>query len=119
MAVPRILPICLVTLGVLSAPVHAESISSIYEKFNFDKCKLVEEGDRYVIRRCRMEGFIVIDFLDRIGEAMVDMGRWVAEGRIVAETDVQQGMENVPRTFLRLFAGKNRGKQLCQIGDAP
>ncbi len=72
-----------------------------------------------VIRRCRMEGFIVIDYMDRIGEAMVDLGTWVGEGNLVAETDVQHGMENVPKTFLRLFEGKNRGKQLCQIGDVP
>jgi NADPH-dependent curcumin reductase CurA len=72
-----------------------------------------------VIRRCRMEGFIVIDYMTRVGEAMVDLGSWVGEGKLVAETDVQHGMENVPKTFLRLFEGKNRGKQLCQIGDAP
>jgi NADPH-dependent curcumin reductase CurA len=72
-----------------------------------------------VIRRCRMEGFIVIDYMNRIGEAVADLGKWVAEGKLIAETDVQQGMENVPKTFLRLFEGKNRGKQLCQIGEAP
>jgi NADPH-dependent curcumin reductase CurA len=72
-----------------------------------------------VIRRCRMEGFIVIDFMDRIGEAIADLGKWVGEGKLIVETDVQKGMDNVPKTFLRLFEGKNRGKQLCQIGDAP
>ncbi len=72
-----------------------------------------------VLRRCRMEGFIVIDFIHRLDEAMTDLSKWVAEGKIAVETDVQEGMENVPKTLLRLFEGKNRGKQLCKIAEAP
>ena len=56
MAASRILPICTLALAtLLPAAAGAESISSIYEKFNFDKCQMVEEGDRYVIRLCKMK----------------------------------------------------------------
>ena len=78
---------------------------------------------RYVIhmipRRVRMDGFIVRDFLARAGEAMADLAKWVAAGEIAYRIDVQQGMENVPRTFLRLFRGANQGKQLIRIADEP
>jgi NADPH-dependent curcumin reductase CurA len=70
------------------------------------------------VRRCRMEGFIVIDFFSRIPEAVADLARWIGEGKIVVESDVQEGIENVPRTFLRLFSGENLGKQLCKLADA-
>ena len=33
--------------------------------------------------------------------------------------DVQEGIENTPKTFLRLFEGKNRGKQLLKLADPP
>jgi len=69
-----------------------------------------------VIRRCRMEGFIVIDYLHRMGEAIADLGQWLAEGRLVAEADVQEGFDNVPSCLIRLFEGRNLGKQLCRIG---
>jgi len=70
------------------------------------------------VRRCRMEGFIVIDYFSRIPEAAADLAKWISEGKIVVETDVQEGIENVPRTFLRLFSGENLGKQLCRLAEA-
>jgi hypothetical protein len=33
--------------------------------------------------------------------------------------DVAVGLENAPKTLLRLFAGQNFGKQLLKIADAP
>jgi hypothetical protein len=68
-----------------------------------------------VIQRARMEGFIVIDYLPRFGEGVASLTKWVEEGRIVHQEDVQRGLENAPRTFLRLFRGQNRGKQLLAL----
>lgn len=70
-----------------------------------------------VIKRLTIRGFILIDYLSRAGEAIADLSRWVEEGAIVAEEDIQEGFENTPRTFLRLFEGKNLGKQLLKIAD--
>ena len=41
------------------------------------------------------------------------------EGSIAYQEDVQQGFENAPRTFLRLFQGENVGKQLLKLADPP
>jgi hypothetical protein len=68
-----------------------------------------------VIQRARMEGFIVLDYAPRFGEAVKRLAQWVAEGRIVYRVDVQQGLEQAPRTFLRLFHGENFGRQLLEI----
>ena len=70
-----------------------------------------------VIRRCRMEGFILIDFFDRAAEASAELGKWVAEGKLKHAEDIQEGFENTPKTFLRLFEGKNLGKQLIKVGE--
>ena len=70
-----------------------------------------------VIRRCRMEGFIVIDYLSRMSEAVTDLAQWAASGELVAEVDVQEGFEQVPACLLRLFEGRNLGKQLCRIAE--
>ncbi len=71
-----------------------------------------------VIRRGRMEGFIVIDYVARFGEAIAKLLAWVNEGRIAHEEDVQQGLENAPETLRRLFEGKNLGKQLLEIAPS-
>jgi hypothetical protein len=72
-----------------------------------------------VITRSRMEGFIVIDYLPRFAEGAAKLAQWVVEGRIAHAEDVQHGLENSPKTFLRLFQGKNLGKQLLKVADPP
>jgi NADPH-dependent curcumin reductase CurA len=70
-----------------------------------------------ITRRVRMEGFVSIDFLDRMGEAQAALMEWVFGGKIKHREDMQHGFDNIPKTFLRLFSGENRGKQLLKIAD--
>jgi NADPH-dependent curcumin reductase CurA len=72
-----------------------------------------------IVLRARMEGFLVSDYLSRFPEAVRRLTEWVAEGRITHAEDVQEGLENAPRTLLRLFEGKNLGKQLLRVADPP
>ena len=71
-----------------------------------------------LIARCvRMQGFLTFDYLDRFDEARQIVAGWLDEGRIKAFVDVQEGFENIPKTFLRIFAGDNVGKQLLKLAD--
>ncbi|WP_101757386.1 NADP-dependent oxidoreductase [Oceanicoccus sp. KOV_DT_Chl] len=72
---------------------------------------------KLVVNSIRMEGFVMIDFMDRIDEAMNDIVTWVLEGKIAYREDIQEGFDNIPATFFRLFAGQNTGKQLLKIAD--
>ncbi|MEO2167325.1 MAG: NADP-dependent oxidoreductase, partial [bacterium] len=67
-----------------------------------------------VLKRSRMEGFIIIDYMDRFPEAGAKLAQWMREGKIVNREDIQVGIENAPETFLRLFRGQNIGKQLLK-----
>lgn len=70
-----------------------------------------------VTRRIRMQGFVVIDYLDRVGEAIADLAKWVAAGELAWREDIQEGFDNIPATFQRLFDGRNVGKQLIKLAD--
>ncbi len=70
-----------------------------------------------VVMRARMEGFIVIDYLDRSAQAAGDLMGWIESGELVHQEDIQEGFENIPDTLTRLFTGKNLGKQLLRIAD--
>ena len=70
-----------------------------------------------VIMRARMEGFIVIDYMNRSGEAIADLLKWIEAGDLKYQVDVQEGFENIPSTLQRLFTGQNLGKQLLKIAD--
>lgn len=70
-----------------------------------------------VARRVRMQGFIMLDYLDRSGEAMDKIVPWVMDGEIAWREDIQEGFENIPATLQRLFDGSNEGKQLLKLAD--
>jgi NADPH-dependent curcumin reductase CurA len=70
-----------------------------------------------VMKRGRMEGFIVLDYLARAGEAVTALSGWLREGRLKDRVDVIQGLENAPAALLRLFEGKNQGKQLVRLAS--
>jgi len=71
-----------------------------------------------VIHRLSVRGFILFDHAAEFGKAIADLSAWSASGDIVVEEDIQHGFENTPKTFLRLFQGKNLGKQLIEIAEA-
>jgi len=72
-----------------------------------------------ITRRVRMEGFLVGDFAPRFGEARRALEGWLQAGTVKAFVDVQEGFENIPRTFMRIFSGANVGKQVLKIAEPP
>lgn len=72
---------------------------------------------KLIVNRIRMEGFVMIDYMDRIDEAMNELVTWVMEGKIAYREDIQEGFDHIPDTFFRLFSGKNNGKQLLKLAD--
>ncbi len=70
-----------------------------------------------LVNGARMEGFVVIQFTHRYGEAAKQLGQWVAQGKIKSREHVEKGIENFYPTFKRLFSGEKQGKLVLQIGD--
>jgi NADPH-dependent curcumin reductase len=70
-----------------------------------------------IIKRGRMEGFLVFDYLKRAPEAAMELFGWVQSGQIENQVDMKEGLENAPATLRRLFQGENQGKQLLKIAD--
>ena len=68
-----------------------------------------------VIRRCHMEGFIVLDYVDRYPEAREQLMQWVDEGKILVKEHILEGIEQCPEALAGLFSGQNFGKQLVKI----
>ena len=70
----------------------------------------------YIVgKRIKMQGFIVFDFADMREQFQTEMGQWVRDGKIKWEETVENGIENAPAAFLKLFAGANFGKMLVKL----
>lgn len=70
---------------------------------------------RIIAARIRIQGFLVTDYLGRLGEFYEQMGPLVANGTITSRETVVDGLEAMPKAFLGLFEGANTGKMLVRI----
>jgi hypothetical protein len=68
-----------------------------------------------VVKRLIMQGFIVMDFMERRNEALRDLQSWVASGKLKVQEDVIEGLENTPKALIGLLAGENRGKRMIKV----
>jgi len=68
-----------------------------------------------LLRRLRVEGFIVSDRMDVWPEALAELAALVGDGRLRYRETVAQGIEAAPEAFLGLLQGRNLGKQLVKL----
>jgi NADPH-dependent curcumin reductase CurA len=66
-------------------------------------------------KRARIEGFIVIDYMHRAGEAIAKLAKWHAEGRLKYRLDIVEGLEKAPSALNKLFEGTNQGKLVVKL----
>ena len=72
-----------------------------------------------VVKRLKMEGFIVMDFADKDADAERDLSAWTKSGQIKVFEDILEGVESAPRGLVGLLAGENRGKRMIRVGAQP
>lgn len=68
-----------------------------------------------LVRRGRMEGFIILDYLQRFAEAQSDILNWMLEGKLKHIEHVVEGLERAPDALNRLFTGGNIGKVVVKV----
>lgn len=68
-----------------------------------------------VVKRLRMEGFIVMDFAHEDDAALTRLKEWVTEGKIKVVEDIIEGLAGAPGALIGLLAGDNRGKRMVRV----
>jgi len=68
-----------------------------------------------IVKRAKVQGFLVSDFAARYKEAMRQLADWVRDGRLKYRETLAQGIENAPKAFIGMLNGQNIGKQLVQV----
>ena len=72
---------------------------------------------RLLVRRIKMQGFIIFDYYHRYPEFFKEMSGWFAAGKIKFREDIVDGLENAPQAFIGLLEGKNFGKLVIRAGE--
>lgn len=86
---------------------------------SYDRWEPWPEGPRVerhlLVKRARMEGFVLFDHMDRLEEAVGALRGWIAEGRLTFQEDLLSGIEACPDALAGLYRGENRGKRIVQL----
>jgi hypothetical protein len=71
-----------------------------------------------LVRRVKIQGFIIFDHYDRMPDFLRDMSGWLASGRLKYREDVVEGLENAPQALIGLLQGHNFGKVVVRMAGA-
>lgn len=68
-----------------------------------------------ISQRATIQGFIVMDFLNRAMEAAMKLISWHMSGKLNYRVDMVEGLEKAPEALNRLFRGENQGKLVVRV----
>jgi NADPH-dependent curcumin reductase CurA len=68
-----------------------------------------------LIKRLRVEGFIIIDYVSRFMDAGKQLGMWKTMGKIKDRQTIVKGLEKAPEAINMLFKGENIGKLIVEL----
>jgi NADPH-dependent curcumin reductase CurA len=68
-----------------------------------------------LVKRARMQGFIVFDYQHRYEEAIARLAEWLRAGKLRYREDVLDGIEHAPGAIAGLYRGENLGKRLIRL----
>lgn len=73
--------------------------------------------DTILMKRLRVQGFIVIDYVARFPEATMQLAQWYIEGKLKHHETIVEGLEKAPTAINMLFDGGNVGKLMVKVAE--
>ncbi|MCA9655320.1 MAG: NADP-dependent oxidoreductase [Myxococcales bacterium] len=65
-----------------------------------------------LMRRLRVQGFIILDYAPRFAEATATLLEWGQQGKLVTLEDVRTGFDQLPESLRQLLRGEKHGKMV-------
>jgi NADPH-dependent curcumin reductase len=108
----EILDACLARLALRGRVVLCGAISGYNDR---GAAKGPANYANLIIKRGRMEGFLILDYFDRLREGQQVVAGWLREGKIKSSEHIVDGLENAPDALDMLFTGGNTGKVIVKL----
>ena len=71
-----------------------------------------------LVKRARMQGFVIFDHMDAYEDAVDRLADWVRQGTLAYREDILDGIEQCPDALAGLYRGENLGKRLIRLDPA-
>ena len=102
--------------GLMNLNLHARvGLCGLISEYNTAEPVGARNLWRLIVNRASIRGLLVADYVARFGEGAAKMGEWAAQGKIVVDEHIDDGIENAYDAFMRLFSGSNQGKMILRI----
>lgn len=83
---------------------------------NWDNWPVGPRVERHLlVKRARMQGFVIFDHMDAWAGAVARLANWVREGRLHYREEILSGIEACPDALAGLYRGENLGKRLIKL----
>lgn len=101
---------------LLNLAEHARIVlSGMIVEYNAKEPIGVRHIQQVLLKDATLKAFRIANHVAQFGEAGQEMAKWVSEGSLRADEDIQEGLENAFPAFMRLFSGANTGKLILKI----
>lgn len=68
-----------------------------------------------LMKRLKVHGFIVLDYMSRYPEAIAALSGWLQQGKLKFRLEQHQGLENAVDALRKLFTGEHMGKLMLHV----
>lgn len=92
------------------------AVCGMISQYNcLDKPEGVHNLLHLIVKRVRIEGFLILDYDHLYPKFLEWVLPQIKEGKIVYVEDTAEGLESTPAALVRLFTGRNVGKQVVVV----
>ncbi|CAN6344731.1 unnamed protein product [Urochloa humidicola] len=91
------------------------AVCGMISQYNLEQPEGTQNLSSLIIKRVRMEGFMVSDYFGQYHKFEEEMVGYLKDGKIAYVEDVAEGLEKAPAALIGLFTGRNVGKQLVTV----
>ncbi|KAL8479169.1 hypothetical protein ACS0TY_026144 [Phlomoides rotata] len=91
------------------------AVCGLISQYNLEKPEGTYNLSCLVIKRIRMEGFLVFDHFDVYPKYLEMVLPLIKQGKIYYMEDTVEGIENAAAALIGLFSGRNVGKQVVLV----
>lgn len=102
--------------ALLNMRVHGRiAMCGLISQYNLEQPEGIQNLSSLIIKRIRMEGFVVSDYFGEYNKFEEEMVGYLKQGKIAYVEDIAEGLEKAPAALIGLFTGRNFGKQLVAV----
>ncbi|CAE6410849.1 unnamed protein product [Rhizoctonia solani] len=90
---------------------------STYNNVGLSDSKGIKNYSSLIIQRAEIRGFVVYDYRKQYEAAEANIIKWIRDGKLKCQYQIERGLERCPQHFGLLFSSGNTGKLVVKVSN--